>query len=79
MTAATISRTRTLIGYAGGLITIAGMAEAWGVSRQAAREYTEKPGFPDELPLDVGRSEDRAQPWRVWLYAEVDLFRPLSP
>lgn len=78
MSTAAISRTRHLIGHNGGLITIAGMAEAWGITRQAAREYADRDDFPDELPLDVGRSDDGRQTWRVWLYAEVDMFRPLS-
>lgn len=71
-------RVRLLVGYAGGLVTIDGMADAWGISRQGAVQYVDRhPDFPDPLPLDVYRTGGTERNRRVWLFAEVDAYRPL--
>lgn len=61
---------RDAIQHAGGLVSVAGMAQLWGISKQAVQQWIARtPGFPE--PLEVYGSEQT----RVWLLDEVQDFR----
>lgn len=65
---AMVAAARAALTAAGGLISLNGMANAWGVSRQQASLYSLEDGFPEPVPTD-GTSR------LVWIALEVHAWK----
>lgn len=56
--------TRAAITDSGGLISVVGLAEVWGMARQSVRYYTDQPDCPAPIPIN-------GTDVLVWLREEV--------